>query len=92
MRPEPGTFSNAKRNSLRGNDYRTVHLSLFKTFRFGGRTRLQVRGEFFNVFERFNGNSPRTRNRDAWPFTKTTSPMPRSALMGDGSRQQTMTR
>jgi hypothetical protein len=46
---------NASRGALNGPPTQRVDFSLFKTFRFGeGETRLQMRAEFFNVFNHTN--------------------------------------
>ncbi len=45
-----GTIGTGRRNQLRGPDFVNVDYSLFKTFSIRDRTRLQLRGEFFNFF------------------------------------------
>ena len=48
--PPPFTFGNAGRNILRGPGRTNIDFSLFKEFPFQERYRLQLRSEFFNLF------------------------------------------
>lgn len=57
-RPALGTFGNAGRNILRGNDTRNWDISVFKDFRLREGVKLQLRGEFFNATGRYNGGVP----------------------------------
>ncbi|HVL50453.1 MAG TPA: hypothetical protein VM754_02980, partial [Actinomycetota bacterium] len=57
--PAQFTFGNAPRNMLRGLGSNTTNMALMKDFAVG-RTRLQVRGEVFNVFNTVNWGNPNT--------------------------------
>ena len=57
-RPAPGTFGNAGRNTLTGPGYENVNASLVKNTNFGERLNLQLRAEFFNLFNHPNFNLP----------------------------------
>ena len=56
--PPPGRFGTSGRNILDGPGLATVDFSLFKNFQIKERFRLQVRGEFFNLFNRVNFGFP----------------------------------
>jgi len=60
--PAPYTFGNAPRTlpNLRGPGYFTTNLSLQRDFNFTEKTRLQIRAEAFNVFNRANFQMPGT--------------------------------
>jgi hypothetical protein len=58
--PDPFTFGNAERNLLRGFGSNTTNLSLMKNVYIAGRTRLQLRAETFNLFNRVNWGNPNT--------------------------------
>jgi hypothetical protein len=49
---------NAGRNTIRGPGFASTDLSLFKNVDFGGRRRIQVRLEAFNVFNQSHFNNP----------------------------------
>jgi hypothetical protein len=49
-----GTFGNMHRNVFRGPGYSNVDMSLAKTFEITERLSLQLRGEFFNIFNHPN--------------------------------------
>lgn len=53
-----GTSGNVGRNILRGPGDATVDFGLYKNFQKQERLRLQVRGEFFNFFNRVNLGNP----------------------------------
>ena len=53
-RPATNQLGDSPRNVLEGPGLFNTDLSLFKTFRFGKKTRLQLRGEVFNAFNRRN--------------------------------------
>jgi hypothetical protein len=55
--PAPGTFGNLGRNTLRGPSLRNLDLSLVKTERIR-EARLELRAEFFNIFNHPNFNIP----------------------------------
>jgi hypothetical protein len=54
----PTLFGNAGRNIVIGPDFRSVDMSLFKNIRLAERTKLQLRWEAFNVFNRPNFQVP----------------------------------
>ncbi|HEX6730909.1 MAG TPA: TonB-dependent receptor [Pyrinomonadaceae bacterium] len=56
--PIPGTFGNAGRNVLDGPGYQNVNASLVKNTRLTERFNLQLRAEFFNLFNHPNFNLP----------------------------------
>jgi hypothetical protein len=56
--PAFGTFGNAGRNILDGPGYANVNVALLKHVRLGAATRLQLRAEAFNVFNRTNFDLP----------------------------------
>ncbi|HEY3056364.1 MAG TPA: carboxypeptidase regulatory-like domain-containing protein [Thermoanaerobaculia bacterium] len=56
--PAPGTRGNAKRNSLRGPDFRTVDMAFVKSTPVVGGYSAQIRFEIFNVFNRANFDLP----------------------------------
>jgi carboxypeptidase family protein len=58
IQPLPGTYGNAGRNLLQGPGSAETDLSLAKKFSFSERLNLQLRAEFFNVFNRTNFNTP----------------------------------
>jgi hypothetical protein len=57
-RPAPGTFGNLGRNALIGPGFWQVDASLFKRFKFGGDTRLELRVEVVNLFNHVNLGQP----------------------------------
>jgi hypothetical protein len=57
-RPATGTFGNLPRNELRGPGWWNVDASLFKRFRTGGDTSLELRIEVQNLFNHINYNNP----------------------------------
>jgi hypothetical protein len=57
--PEMFTFGDAGRNILRGPDYKNTDLAFMKSIPFGG-TRVQLRAEIFNAFNRANFGNPNT--------------------------------
>jgi hypothetical protein len=56
--PAPGTYGNASINSLRGPNYWDDDLSLFKRVPFGERVNLELRFEFYDVFNHPNLGNP----------------------------------
>ncbi|MBI2834235.1 MAG: carboxypeptidase regulatory-like domain-containing protein [Acidobacteria bacterium] len=56
--PPFGSFGTAGRNILEGPGYRNVNLALLKHLRLGAATRLQLRLEAFNLFNRTNFDLP----------------------------------
>jgi outer membrane receptor protein involved in Fe transport len=65
--PTPYTFGSLGRNTFRGPDFVNVDASLFKNIRIGERLTMQIRGEFFNIF-----NHPSFSNPGATLTTNTT--------------------
>jgi hypothetical protein len=62
-----GKDGNVGRNTLRGDTFVNMDLALTRTFRLAEQQRLQVRGEFFNLFNRANFGLP-IRTLDAPGF------------------------
>jgi hypothetical protein len=56
--PAPGTFGNAGRNILDGPGYQNVNVSLLKDTKLSEEINLQLRAEFFNLFNHPNFNLP----------------------------------
>jgi hypothetical protein len=56
--PAIGTFGNVGKGALVGPGLVTWDMGVFKNFPFGERYRIQVRAEFFNIFNRANFNNP----------------------------------
>jgi hypothetical protein len=56
--PPYGTFGNTGRNTLEGPRYANVNLAVLKMLPLYGRTRVQLRFEAFNLFNRANYNLP----------------------------------
>ena len=56
--PDQFTFGNASRNLLRGPKDMQTDLSLIKNVPIGGTARVQVRLEFFNIFNNVNYANP----------------------------------
>lgn len=56
--PPAGTFGNLGRNALRGSNFAQVDFSVFKNTRITENTALQLRVEFFNLFNRVNFADP----------------------------------
>jgi len=52
------TFGNLGRNTFRGPDFINFDMSLFKNIRIGERVKIQIRGEFFNVFNHPSFSNP----------------------------------
>jgi hypothetical protein len=52
--PDPGTFGNMGRNVVRGPDFVNLDFSTSKTFAFGDRLNLELRGEVFNILNHPN--------------------------------------
>ena len=56
--PDAFTFGNADRNILRGPKYLQTDLAFAKTIPLGGRARVQVRADVFNLFNNVNFGNP----------------------------------
>lgn len=52
--PNPGQFGNMGRNIVYGPAYVDLDFSVIKTFSFGERAKLEMRGEFFNILNHPN--------------------------------------
>ena len=53
-----GTLGNSGRNILNGSGEATVSFSLFRTIHMNEKARLQIRSEFFNLFNQANFGNP----------------------------------
>lgn len=53
-KPTPGTNGNLGRNTFRGPSYRTLDLSLTRSFSVGGRRSLQLRADVYNTLNTLN--------------------------------------
>ena len=58
--PDLYTFGNTPRNYLRGRKFSTTDISLMKNISTGGRSRIQLRAEIFNLFNQVNWGAPTT--------------------------------
>ena len=58
--PDQFTYGNTPRNYLRGPKYSQTDVSFMKNFATGGRSRIQVRAEVFNLFNQVNWGAPGT--------------------------------
>jgi outer membrane receptor protein involved in Fe transport len=56
--PSLYTFGDLGRNTFRGPDFINFDMSLFKIFPIGERVNLQLRGEFFNIFNHPSFSNP----------------------------------
>jgi hypothetical protein len=56
--PTPYTYGNAGRDSLRGPGFWNFDFSVFRNFDLVERFRLQLRGEFFNIFNHTDFGNP----------------------------------
>jgi len=56
--PQPGTFGNARVGSVRGPGFNVVDLSVSKMVGLSAKTRLELRGEAFNLFNTPVFNAP----------------------------------
>jgi hypothetical protein len=59
--PDPFTYGNTPRNYLRGPKYSQTDVSFMKNFATGGRSRIQLRAEIFNLFNQVNWGGPGTQ-------------------------------
>ena len=58
VQPRQGTFGNSGQHILSGPGAATVDFSVFRIVRLRERASLQIRGEFFNLFNRVNFGNP----------------------------------
>lgn len=56
--PAPGTYGNLARNALKGPQFHQFDLTLQKRFYISERTNIEIRGEFYNLFNRANFANP----------------------------------
>ena len=56
--PPFGSFGNSGRNTVEGPGYQNINFALMKGIRFGASSKLQLRLEAFNLFNRANFNQP----------------------------------
>jgi len=56
--PAPGTYGNLARNALKGPQFHQFDLTLQKRFYISERTNVEIRGEFYNLFNRANFANP----------------------------------
>ena len=56
--PQPGTYGNLPRNFLKGPKFHQFDLTLQKRFRISETTNIEVRSEFYNLFNRANFANP----------------------------------
>lgn len=56
--PAPGAFGNMRRNIVYGPGFVNLDFSVIKSFKFGERFSLQLRGEFFNILNHPNFADP----------------------------------
>src|SRR5262249_17035273 len=52
--PDPGTFGNMSRNSIRGPGFKNVDMALSRLFQTGASKTVEIRAEAFNVFDFVN--------------------------------------
>ena len=75
-------FGNAPRNNVRGPNYRTLDFAAVKSVPLGGTSRLELRVEAFNLFNRANFTAP-SGNRSSGAFGTITSTYdPRQMQLG----------
>jgi hypothetical protein len=70
--PAPGTFGSYIRNSIRGPAYWTVDLAVSRQLSIAAARNLELRVEFFNLFNTFNWGNPVT-NFNSGSFGRITS-------------------
>lgn len=80
--PANYTFGNEGRNSLRGPGYVNFDFSLIRNVHFTELKLLQIRGEFFNVFNRTNFQSPQSTSGSSGFGTITASNAARQIQIG----------
>ena len=75
-------FGNAARNTVRGPNFWTFDLAAVKEVRFAGETRLELRVEAFNLFNRVNFAAPNGTRTSGGFGTITSSYDPRQVQLG----------
>jgi len=58
--PDPGTFGNHERNSIRGPAFWKIDLAISRLFAFGVSQNVEMRLEAFNLLNNFNWGNPNT--------------------------------
>jgi len=58
--PDPGFFGNVPRNTIIGPGFGSWDMAIFKNIRVGGRSRIQLRAEGFNITNHVNFGLPTT--------------------------------
>ena len=58
--PDPGTFGNHERNSIRGPAFWKIDLAISRLFAFGSSQNVEMRLEAFNLLNNFNWGNPNT--------------------------------
>ena len=76
-------FGNVGRNAFRGPDYTNVDFSVAKTQKFGDRVSMQIRADFFNLFNHPNFSNPLLPNFEA-DFLQNGSAVSGNRLVGTG--------
>ncbi len=79
--PAAGTFGNSGRNIVRGDDFRTAALSLFRNIVVRERLRLQIRAEATNAFNQVNYQGP-VVNQLTQPGAFVATAVPRTIQLG----------
>ncbi len=69
---QPGTFGNAGRDNIRNPGTIQWVMSVFRTFQFRERWKVQLRGEFFNIMNHANWNGPAGATGTTQALTSTT--------------------
>ncbi len=77
-----GTFGNSAKNMVRGPDYFNTDLALVKVTNVTGSVDLQLRAEFFNIFNNVNFNAPNSNVSSAQFGRITTALDPRILQFG----------
>lgn len=80
--PAPGTFGASGRNIVRGDDYKSVDVSLFKNIAFTERFRLQLRFEAMNSLNTVNFQGPVTNQAASNPGAFIAQATPRVIQLG----------
>jgi hypothetical protein len=81
--PTPYTYGDVGRNSLRGPGFWNMDFSIFRSFEVWERMRLQLRAEFFNVFNNVDfGNPSATLGNPNFGIITSTTNNPRTIQFG----------
>jgi hypothetical protein len=90
--PGRGFRGNLGRNALIGPDLRTYDVSIIKTTRINERAHIELRFEFFNIFNRTNLNPPTNTDDGARVFAESGTPDPTGSRIGERSGTSTTAR